>query len=222
MGNRYHFLGIMEEFVILFKKHWSKFLLSVLLVGCIIAWRDRASSADRSQTRRDFFVVSEISAKFQKNEKLSSETIETVENILKRHPELHAKYDGLLTLAYLSQQNTTKALAHIHQVVGRVELPFLYEQYVQTSLLIAEGNYEQALTAAKQLRVDLVGKEGYERLSGMNLLRLAFLAETVGDPIVCTEAWENLRLHPLFPTIQVFFTEGKISLSDYARLSFLG
>lgn len=205
----------MESFIIFLKKHWSKCILGLLCIACIIAWTERSSTKGRAQTRQDFFVAREIWTQFQQKDELPKESIETLENIVKRHPELHAKYAPLLTSACFSEHNSDLALAHANRAIQQTKIPSFYQQYAHTSLLIAEEKNLEALNEAQTLHDDLQGKEGFEKLFAMNLIRLVFLSEKLEEPEVHQKAWSALQSLPLFPAIQGLFVEGNISLSDY-------
>lgn len=205
----------METSIIFLKKHWSKLVLGLLCIACIIAWRDRFSTSSRAQTRQDFFVAGEIWSQFQQKGEVASESIETLENIVKRHPELHTKYTPLLMATSFSENNTATALAHANRAIHQTKLPSFYQRYAHTSLLIAEEKTQEALSDAQKLHDDLQGQEGFEKLFAMNLLRLVFLSEKLEEPVVHQKAWSALQSHALFPVIQKLFVEGDISLSNY-------
>ena len=57
-------------------------------------------------------VANQIFERFLRGETLASESIEMTEAILKRHPELHPKYDPLLAMTFQAQSNAAKAIEY--------------------------------------------------------------------------------------------------------------
>jgi len=213
----------MEENKIIqfFSQHWSKLLLGMLAVACVFAWTERFYKSHKSQDKQDFVVVGRIYEQFQKGETLPSESIETAEKILHRHPELHPKYDSMLALTFFSQAKTPKALEYAKSLMTHTQkqLPELYQLYAQNSLLISEENLSAAFVSALALDEQLTGQSGYETLTAMNLLRLLFLADSLGYENDKQIFWEKLEKHPHFAVIDSIFQEGSLSLNDYFRAS---
>ncbi|MCC5831492.1 MAG: hypothetical protein JJU12_00410 [Chlamydiales bacterium] len=208
----------MEEhtFLNFLSKHWSKLLLGFLAIASIAAWGERFLSSNKSQSNQDFILANQIFERFRSGETLPVESIEATEMILKRHPELHPKYDTMLAMTYLAQRNPkglfyAKApLEHSAQQIS----PF-HKSYAKTSLLIAEKKYQEAYNTAQDLHRELKNNQAYSTLSALNLLRLISLEKEIG---VRSEAWEELKAHPTYPTISSLFREGALSLEDWYAL----
>jgi len=212
----------MEEnkFTDFLSKHWSKLLLGVMAIVCIAVWGERFLNSNRTHSKKDFLIANQILERFRSGEPLAVESIEAAENILKRHPELHPKYDAMLATTFFANQNSTKALPYAHSIIKRVDsdLPPFYRSYSETSLLIADQKYPLAFEEAKTLNTQLENQEGYENLYAMNLLRLVFLADTIGDDTIKKQAWEKLQHLPNYSKIESLFQEGKLTLQDYLQL----
>jgi hypothetical protein len=215
-------LEAMEEenkFIALLGKHWSKLLLGLLVCACLAAWSERFLRADTKQSKHDFVVVNQIFDQFQKGGILPVESIESAENILARHPELHPKYDPMLAHTFFSQAKGTQGMKYAQSIIQQVdsELPPLYKQYAYTTLLISAKNYSQAFEDSLALQERLTGQRDYQILEAMNLLRLLFLAERLGDTTQKNIFWKKLEHHPAYLCIQPLFQEGSLSLSDYVN-----
>lgn len=211
----------MEEnkFLHFIRQHWSKLLLSVLTLACLLVWGERFFTSNRSQNRDDFFVANKIFEKLQKGEILPVETVETVEKILARHPELHTKFDAPLALAFLSQHNAAKGLVYAHAALDKVGgyLPAYYQTFAQTGFCIVEEQFLPAFEEASTLCHQLENRPEYEVLHAMNLLRLLFLAEKLNLADAKQEAWGKLKLLPVHESLKPLFHEGSLSLEDYMQ-----
>ncbi len=209
----------MEEhkFLNFFSKHWSKLLLGFLAIASIAAWGERFFSSNRSQSQQDFVVAGQILERFQNGETLPIESIETTELILKRHPELHPKYDMMLAMTYLAHANPSKGLPYTKASVGNAnqDLPAFYKTYANTSHLIAEKRYKEAYSQAQALDVQLKNDDAHSTLYALNLLRQVSLEMEIGSR---SEAWEQLKAHPAFPSIATLFQEGSLLLEDWHSL----
>lgn len=211
----------MEEnkFIHFLSKNWQKILLGVLSIACIGVWSERLFRTNQRHSKEDFQVVNQIYDRFQKGEFLAAESIEAVEGILGRHPELRPKYDLLLALTFFSQHKTLEGIHYARSMVERVsaQLPEYYKEYADNTFLIAEKKYQNAFTAALSLQDKLKGEEKYQNLDAMNTLRLFFLAEQLEDETQKKSSWEKLRSHSCYLSLQSVFQEGVLSLSDYSR-----
>lgn len=205
-----------SKFITFLKKHWSKLFLSLLAVACIAAWTDRLLKGNGSRNKQDFLTIRHLHESFQKGGFLPEESLESMENILARHPELHPKYDALLALTYFSQAKAAEGKHYAQALIQQADdqLPCAYKHYANTTLLIAEARYPEAFEACQQLETTL--KEcDYPKLQVMNTLRLVFLADLLGNHGAAANYWSQLQKLPLYPDIESLFHEGKLSLSDY-------
>jgi hypothetical protein len=198
-------------------KHWSKLLLSALTIACVVAWGERFLKKSQSQSQSDFLVANKIFEQFQRGEPLQKESIESTENLLLRHPELHAKFDPLLALTFYSHHDPVKGAHYARSLIEGSDplLPPLYKEYAETSLLIEEGKYAPAFQAALALQEKLSDLEKYPSLRTMNRLRLLLLADQLGDQAQKSIYWKELERDPAYPTIQSLFQEGCLTLKDY-------
>jgi len=209
----------MEEnkFITLLSRHWSKFLLGILALATLAIWSERLLNTGKSQNKHDFIIINQIFERFNRGEALSTESIESAENILTRHPELHPKYDSMLALSFLSQSQIDKGAPYAQSIFERCnsELPPLHKQYALATFLISQENYSEAFDASLDLENKLQGQKNYQILEAMNTLRLVFLAVRMGDASQKNSFWKKLEQHPAYSCVESVFHEGKISLADY-------
>lgn len=120
--------------------------------------------------------------------------------ILERHPELHAKYDGLIAQTLLSRGETDKALPYVTKALQRTEnenSPY-YTEYSQVTLLISKKAYPEALERSLALQQKM--SESSEQthsfgssLIASNLLRIALLQQELGQKENELATWEKWK-----------------------------
>lgn len=198
-------------------KHWSKFLMGILALAIVGVWTERFFTANNTQSQQDFLVANQILERFRSGEPLASESIEAVTLILKRHPELHPKYDAMLAMTYFAQAHPNKGLPYAKATLEHVrkDLPLPYQNFADTSLLIAEKRYQEAYEEALTLHAQLKQGETLPTLQALNLLRLVSLENEVD---ATSTAWDELIAHPAYASITPLFQEGKLTLEDWHSL----
>ncbi|NGX61997.1 MAG: hypothetical protein K940chlam9_01490 [Chlamydiae bacterium] len=197
------------------KDHWSKLLLGFLAFASVAAWGERLWRSHKTQSNQDYSLATHIFASFQKGEPLSSEAIESAESILKKHPELHPKYDSKIALSLFSQKHEEKAIPYVQASLERAgeKLSPPFREYTLGSCLIGEKNYQEAFERAEILHSQL--DEQYKTLSALNLLRLVVLSRKLAQSEKQNMYWEELKKHPVYPSLASLFEEGEISLESW-------
>lgn len=94
----------------------------------------------------------------------------------------------------------------------QAELPPTYAQFSHISTLITEKKYDEALHAAEVLQPTLPKAS---RLSAFNLVRLAFLAHTLGDMPKCVTYLKQAQTDPHYTEVAALFQERTYSLKDF-------
>lgn len=208
-----------NRFILFLSRHWSKLVLTLLAVACVGAWTERFMRSGSAHKNQDFMLSQQMFDKFQQGTFLSAESLESVENILKRHPELHSKWDALLALTFFSQADAPKGIAYAQSMLNRTfgELPLPYQTYAETTLLLLEEKTPEAFESALALHKQIENLAEYQTLDAMNTLRLVFLAARLGDSAQKAHFVSKLQQHPAYPTLQPLFQEGTLSLSDYLQ-----
>lgn len=146
-------------------------------------------------------------------------------DILKRRPELHGKYDGLIAQAFLAKGDPALALPYAEQSLNRAKqdhLP-LYADFSKITLLISTGKYQDAYQSSLELKKQIEEKDKNVSSNVMymfNLLRIAELEQQVGTPegeLVVLK--ELLKLSKEgsegMQVLATNFQEGDVSLIDY-------
>jgi len=158
-------------------------------------------------------------------------SFKALEEIIARHPELHAKYDGALAHLLLksSQEEQARkylALAQERTLLYRQEEPLTYyDNYTEASLLINDHQYTEALQHASKLHEDTINQDVASTLLAFNVLRIATLCQQLGDDELEQKTWEELKqkaghkenfssYHVLFSCLQ----EGSVSFDNYIQM----
>lgn len=164
--------------------YWA--LIAMLLL--FTAYRYLASAAVQSEQE---FITAESSMQTLASGNDTQESLQKLQTILKKHPELHAKYDGAIAQALLSAQNPTEAAPYAERTLQRTqgETPAPYLDYASTTLLIANGKYDEALKAAQSLK----SNTEYPTLYAFNLLRIAFLNRELKNAQAEKTAWAEVK-----------------------------
>ena len=172
------------------------------------------------------------------------ETLSKLEKILKRHPELHVKYDGIIAQKLLRSSENGLAQGYAHAAIKRMgAFSSYYTDFSKGSLLISEGKLGDALAAAKQLKAGMENDNSFwERRSHLvshgailyayNLVRIAMLEKAAGSPLGELTAWRELKKNAgwdlsmastktsdpeAYLLVQQNFQLKEVSLRDYVR-----
>lgn len=133
------------------------------------------------------------------------ETLAKLEKILKRHPELHVKYDGAIAQKLLRSSESGLAQSYANAAIKRMgSFSPYYTDFSQASILISQGKLKEALAAAKQLKVQMENDTAFWQkrsqivshgsiLYAYNLVRIAALEKAAGSPMGELTAWRELK-----------------------------
>jgi hypothetical protein len=173
-----------------------------------------------------------------------SEQFTKLQKIIRKHPELHAKYDGAIAQKLLSTSESGLATSYGKATLKRMgDFSPYYKEFSACSLMIADRKWAEALKNSKALKASMDSDDGFWEkksdlvrhgciLYGYNLLRIAMLEKTAGTPKGELEAWHELKVnagwHGAEPTsrtydpeayllIQGNFQNQEISLLDYIK-----
>jgi hypothetical protein len=240
----YDQLGSFEERLQLFlHEYGSRILYITLFVLVIFVWMYRINSGRTAEAQTDFLNAQAEFTKFQENPVYDPNETDSpfahLEEILKRHPELHAKYDGLIAQTMLLKGDLDIAKKYADMALKRTandKLPF-YSDYTKTSLLIAGKDYPKSMDQALDLRKlmnanaaeagnDPLARKFGDTLYALNELRIALLQPFVGTPQeelaalkelqAYTHPSENAIVSPVaFNMVLAQLQEGTVSLQNY-------
>lgn len=219
-------------------------LVSYVLVALVLLFYVfyRVSSNNKLDTQRDYIQAEQYLSSFRTSRTTdSADLLSSLQKIIDRRPELHAKYDGLIaqTLIKRGEESAHEfATAMFERTAELGPALNIYQDYSETSLFISEGHYEQALQRAlaldEQIKVfEIVDAptpmetNSLATVMAFNQLRIALLHQQMNHPTEELEAWKTVKnswsTDNQTITPAQLFQKGKVSLSDYiaARKEFL-
>ena len=219
--------------------HWfSKNGLSVvyMVIGAIfllmLIYRYYGGSA---KSQQDFYEAESSLQKLQKFLGIAGR-FGTLRTILNAHPELHPKYDGLIAQVLLNEGNVQEAKPFAELAIHRTEsenAPY-FTDFAQTTLLIADKQYSEALQRAQALSQKMLEQETFQKenrlLFAYNLLRIGMLQQELGAYEDANKTWKEWMGYAEkanqtasaatmntngFLLLTRAFSEGKLTLLNY-------
>lgn len=203
----------------------------ILFLLIVLAYRFLAYRSYEAE--KDFILAKEAVLSLNDPEKEES-SLATLQSILNQHKDLQAKYDGIIGQTLLTQGKTEIAKPYIERTLNRVkgEASPLDQDFAKTSLLIAEGDLNEALKNAYLLKdkmLEMVSPSS--TLFAFNLIRIAFLEKAVQNHAAEQKAWEELKAmqEPSYPIkitpyelgrIMTHFDDQEASLKDYTQIDY--
>lgn len=193
-----------------------------VLIVLIVTYRLLAIRTLNAET--DFFQAQTLFTKFQQAEVPSqdaSSELKQLDVLMQRYPELKPKYEGSLAQTLLISGQASQARTFADDIFQRTESDRLqpYQYYSHISLLIAAGNYSEALQKSEQLKLALEkSTEDLSFLYFFNLIRLAMLYQEAGEGEKEWKTWEQV-MQPKYENLRTAANQvlqlGQASLNQY-------
>ncbi len=125
------------------------------------------------------------------------ESLNMLENMLKKHPELSPQYESLIGQQLLASGSASDGKSYLEHVLTRAAHPY-YSDFAKTSVTIVEGNFSKALDEANSLKTKMQEELATEiekgsLLHAFNLLRIAMLQGELLSKAGELSAWGELR-----------------------------
>lgn len=194
-------------------------LLSFLIIHRIIFMASTPSDIAYIEASQNFAVF-EQTLENPANKDRQATVILTLERIMREHPSLQARYDGLLAEGLFIQGESTEAIPFAERTLDRVKVDqfSLYSAYASNTVLIEADKIEEALEKTKTLQDSLINPENTPTLFVLNSLRLIFLNQMMGEQEAAKIQWKLLKelaANEKIQTILSKFTIGNYTLTDY-------
>lgn len=180
-------------------------LLLILLTIRWIAGSQSASEMDFLTAEKDF-VTFASPLKAGSDPSVQTQALQNLKKILSAHPELHAKYDGLLAEVLLIRGENAEALGFARSSLQRTadENDPFYTHFAQTNLLISENKFEEALKESLALKeaMEKQGSDLQNRLENIqfstllyayNLLRTGLLQQELSLHQEEAKTWQEWK-----------------------------
>ncbi len=207
--------------------HGNKILWGLILLLLLFVAISRFSSNRMIHAQNDFLQAEYYASVLQDSNQMDEhkKAMDKLQEILSRRKDLQEKYFGVLAQTYLNESNGQKAELFAKKTFLSLEeksLPF-YKAYAETSLLIGENKLDMALERAKNLKELLIAKQeadkndSYPLLFGFNLIRIAYLHQSLHQQSEELHAWEEVETY--LNNIQASEANSKTTPSPQALIS---
>lgn len=204
------------------KIYWT---LAVALVPFILIFY--FSSQNRKSAWENYLQAHFIYQKWAQNPTGETESFQKLEKLLNRHPELCEKFGMLIAEKCVALNQGALAGQFAENALNQMKDKIPYHHlFTQTSIVIAEEKYEEALNNAVALK-EKMEQEGADQndslLFSFNLVRIASLEKVLGlsqrelQSLKAIKAWlENEKCTPdAKSALLKVFSENNITLVDY-------
>ncbi len=222
-----------------FLAQWGKSILFTLIAStAFIFLANLLLSKQKERNKVVYGQAEELFLNFERD-KTNTAVLKELEKTIDGEVNLESKYEARLAQMLINQGQIEQAQKFISDVKQRTGLDDKYAAYVDASIAIEEKRYDQALEKSLLLRAALENSELFsktkeeelpfgQQLYASNLLRLAFLYQSLNKQAKELEVWESIlsskgnskdspRLARAMQEQFDSFKEGDISLFDYIK-----
>lgn len=225
----------MEEWV---KAYGRPVLYGLVIAGLVIALVFQLSRGQRLKAEGDYLTAESQFDRFAQADPegaVAQEAFAELREILERRPHLRPRYEGRIAQVFLAEGMASEAQGYAEAVLERHKIP-LYSDYAVTSLTIADGKYQPALSDSLALQSKLEGSsdQGSLLLSNFVAMRIFTLQQVLGEREAELASVERLIASldkatspealidndPAIRATQEFvtlFRAGRVNLIDYLR-----
>lgn len=179
--------GIAAALVLIFAVYFFAFRSSQL------------SEKEYQKAANDFAIFSRASST---DSAAQAEALKSLQAVMAQHPDLQAAYAGAIAQTLINRGDINGALPLVQQTLGRTSADDLtsYQEYSQTTLLILQEKYAEALKKAQALQslmeneIKTIGtweeRSFSPELFPLNLFRIAMLQQQLGDKAGEKATWK--------------------------------
>lgn len=230
--------------------NYKRFLLLLIpffLLALVVIFK---SSLRDSKGHQGFLLANSTYLKWDKDQAGEGSHLQVLKGLFKKHPEWAVPYEALIVQKLLALGKAAEAQSLAENVLKRAsqQSPSYYAQFAKTTVLIesrsTDKDLEKALKEALTLKEEMLSDEQFWQaqttshfgsvLFAFNLLRIAFLSETLKKFDEELLAWKELKRYAKWNEISIdkemvkldekafhllakHFTEGSLSLQDYIK-----
>lgn len=217
--------------------------LAVIFISIFFVYRSSSGNSGRAEL--DYFNAENDMAIFEKeivrNPPVAEKAFDQLAAVIKRHPELLGKYEGLMAQALITHGKFSDAKPYAESTLIRTSQNDLQnlQQFAAITLSIGDNHLEEALKQSIILKNTLLNEaknhalEDSNILFAMNLLRIAMLQQALNLKSEELQSWQEWKqfagisqgLSPspeikpqAFQTVIDHFAKGNISLLNYINI----
>jgi len=201
-SDQIHIPELLEEsrYIGWISKYGKQALIGIAVLFAVLVLVYRSGFGGAVQAEGDYLRADTALQGFLKGEKNS---LQKLESILKRRPDLAAKYDGIIAQTLLNRGEVEQAIPFAEKTLKRTEHEglSLYHDYAKTTLQMSEGQYEAALERALNLKDKMLQQAGLKPekrgfgdiLFAFNLLRIAILQQALNSKEEELKTWQEWK-----------------------------
>ena len=157
----------------------------------------------KQRNEADYVAATHAFQKWDQVLDTENEGLKDLEKMLKKHPELSARYEAQIGQNLLAAYSPEQAKPYVESTLKRTAQPY-YSSYAQTSVTVSSGEYAQALEEALKLKEEMLADEAFWEKAGesknygsalfaFNLMRIAALHGELGNQRDELNAWKELK-----------------------------
>jgi len=215
----------------LVENRWSTFgLLVAVFAGLILCYR--YVSISNTKAEEDYLRAENEFILYQNSLQDSARQDDALllvqlEEIMSRHPELHANYDGAIGQTLLLSKGLQEAQPFAQRTFKRTSGDDIknIHRYSTISLLISKPDYKEALQESLALKtsLDQIPDSSKTVLYGMNLLRIAILNQQLEQTEGEKKSWAEIKNYlseqpEVIAKIEKTFGVGWPSVAEYMAI----
>jgi len=172
------------------KKRYLFFITPCFLFLLILLIR---LGGNRERVETDFVTASQVFSKWNGSQGIEGQKLKDLVKVIKKHPELEREYDPAIAQALLTHHKVEGGESFFEKPLKRMgEGSIYYMKFAETSFLMGQGHYHQALQQALKLKeIMVLDTKFWEKanqtisygspLFAFNLFRIALLYQQVGN-----------------------------------------
>lgn len=185
---------------------WFTAHVNVIVIGCIsvvalLMGANRFLGWAKTNPQLDYATAKAVCSNWEG----TKDALAKLEKLMRKHPELHQKYDSVIAQKLLASSQSGLGSSYASATLKRIQTfsPY-YTKFAKGSLMIGEGKLKEALEEAKNLKMQLEVDQSFwndrsqiirhgSLLYAYNLIRIATLEKELGCLKEELAAWEELK-----------------------------
>lgn len=208
-------------------QYGSIILYAVLGLAAAIALFFYFTRSSQASSLQDYLKADRVYAQFAGAPSDEAETsLDSLLQLMARRPDLKQLYEAKVAQALIGKDQAAAAQIAIDNSLKRLDTDALspYHNYAETTLLIANGDYEAAYNRTKDLHhlmIESFETPENEALFAFTLLRLATLEQQLGLHSQEQKSWQQILSYAendnAVQTMLRHIREGRVTLESYIQ-----
>ena len=196
--------------------------LVVIMIAGLVWSSARKDASEKAYVEAELSYEKFFKLASDQNDPANEQPFLSLKAAIENHPDLGARYDGSIAQVFLRVGAMQPALVYGDKALKRLakeDFPF-FEEFSKTSLLIVQGNEQEALKRALFLQKKMTETPTTDALTLLNHVRIAMLYGRLGNKLEELKAWTQwdqlVTMNPqTAQQIADGFKTGNVTLADY-------